>query len=316
MSLRSAARRVVESLHLGRPARLALRAGRRLARELRRFAAWVTAVGETARSAPGLLILRLAYRRLLTARIAFERLLGTPDDSQLAIVACLWDRPERIEDLLRIVDGQRTTRRLRLVLWNNRAAHTDLFRAAIAAYRPVGALASVELYNSASNVGGIGRFIAIRELRSNGYRGPFVMIDDDQDFGDSFVEDLETVTAPKAISGVWAWNNTDAYWHRTQVTATGAAARHVGTGGSICDSEIVSDPRFFTAIPTRFLFMEDIWMCHYARRNGWRLTMVESPFAFVLSERDQGHAIFDRKEHFFRWLQDPSHIPLVDAAIA
>jgi hypothetical protein len=285
-------------------------------RGLRGSAVRASAGIKRARSAPGQLLLAYRYRRLLAGRIRFEQLLGTPDQSQLAIVACLWDRPERILDLLRIVDGQDTTRRLRLVLWNNRSAHTDRFRAAIASYRPVGALASVELYNSATNVGGIGRFIAIRELRLAGYRGPFVMIDDDQDFGTSFIEDLEAVAAPKSIAGVWAWNNTDAYWNRTQVTVTGEAARHVGTGGSICDSAIVADSRFFTAIPTRFLFMEDIWMCHYARRNGWRLSMVASPFAFVLSERDQGHAIFDRKEHFFAWLQDPSRIPLIETASA
>ncbi|WP_349899491.1 glycosyltransferase family 2 protein [Parafrigoribacterium soli] len=235
--------------------------------------------------------------------------MGTPSTDALAIVVCLWNRPERLAEVLRIVDSQHTTRRLRLVLWNNDARNLEYYRSVIAGFTPLAALDSVEFVNSPTNIGGMGRFVAARELVARGYTGHFIMMDDDQNFTPSFVEDLLAVAHPGSFAGVWAWTNSGAYWNRSQLETTGAPADHVGTGGSICDSALVTDERFFTAIPTRFLFMEDIWMSHYVQRNGGRLTMVSSPFEFTMSELDQGHALFPYKEEFYRWLQRPAHIP-------
>ena len=90
---------------------------------------------------------------------------------------------------------------------------------------------------------------------------------------------------------------------------TGEIANHTGTGGCVCDSALVSHPDFFTRIPVKYLFMEDIWMSHCGTRNGWTLLKVDSPVEFVLAELDQGHAIYDRKEKFFTWLQRPGNVP-------
>jgi hypothetical protein len=252
----------------------------------------------------------VGYRRLLSRRIAFETLLGSPSQDHLLVVVCLWDRPMRIADILRIVDAQLASTPIRLVLWNNRPVHSNEYRRAVHAFHPSGSLSSVEMFESPLNIGGIGRFVATREIVRRGYTGPFIMIDDDQNFGPGLVEALLSQSGERAIAGVWAWNNSGRYWNRTQVFTTGESAAHIGTGGSVCDSVIVTNRRFFTKIPTRFLFMEDIWMSHFGARNDWRLTMAESPFDFVMSEKDQGHAIFDRKEDFFQWLREPRHIPL------
>ncbi len=250
------------------------------------------------------------FRQLLRRRINFDELRGIPDADALAIVVCLWNRPGRLADVLRIVDAQQSSRRLRLILWNNDPHQREHYRSTIAGFTPQGALDSVEFFNSPTNIGGMGRFVAARELVTRGYSGPYLMMDDDQDFSPTFVEDLLASAHPGSFAGVWAWNNNGAYWNRTQVQTSGASADHVGTGGSICDSALLTDKTFFTAIPIRFLFMEDIWMSHYVRRNGGQLTMVSSPFEFTLSELDQGHALFDYKEDFYRWLQQPARIPL------
>lgn len=241
---------------------------------------------------------------------ALETLIGSPRPGPIAVIVCLWNRRERIHDILKIIDQQKTSRGVRLVLWNNNAADSAFYRRALADVGPGVTLDCVQFLDSPHNIGGIGRFIAARELKRGGYTDPFIMMDDDQDFGPDFVENLLAVSAPRSIAGVWAWNNDGAYWNRTQVLTTGQGADHVGTGGSICDSALVEDDAFFDRLPMKFLFMEDIWMSRYAKRNGWAVTMVESPFNFVLSERDQGHALFDLKEGFYDWLRDPGNVPL------
>ncbi|MBK4346474.1 glycosyltransferase family 2 protein [Lacisediminihabitans changchengi] len=250
-----------------------------------------------------------AYRDLLRGPIVFEELVGTPSSTAVAVIVCLWNRPERLADILGILSSQTTESTIRLVLWNNQPDHSAQYRRAIDEFTPTEMLNSVEFVESPHNIGGMGRFLAARELVARGYTGAYIMMDDDQNFGPTFVSDLLAAATPRSVRGVWAWTNDGAYWNRTQLEATGQLADHIGTGGCVCDSAIVNDPEFFHSIPPRFLFMEDIWMSRYAAHSGWTLAMVESPFSFVLSERDQGHALFDRKEDFFDWLSIPGHIP-------
>lgn len=316
MSVRSAVRPVLRLLRLERfaqslakSARTARAAARSRLPLIRRS---VRSVGDL----PTLWKDGVAYRRALAHPIQLDVVAGAPLESDLVIVVCLWHRPERIEQILTIVAGQHTGRRLRLVLWNNEQRLDSFYREKLGEQGVSGALGSVEFYTSHRNLGGIGRFIAMRELERRGYSGPFIMIDDDQDFGLDLVATLLSASRPHAVAGVWAWNNTGAYWDRTQVTVSGEPAMHVGTGGSICDVAIVRDPAFFTRLPLRYLFMEDMWMSRYALRNGWPLTMVESPFTFVLSERDQGHALFNDKPRFYEWLKVDGHVPVAPVASA
>jgi hypothetical protein len=323
MTLRSTAVTLARRLHVEGPARAALRTIRppirfaralttRVARipgELAATARWTTGI-------PSRLRFARAYRDILAARIDFEEFGGSPADDALAVVVCLWNRPGRLVDVLRILDSQITTRPLRLVLWNNREADADHYRRVLTGYAPTGALASVEFHTSGTNIGGMARFVAMRELVRRGYRGSFLMMDDDEDFTASFVDDLMAVSAPRAISSIWAWRNDGAYWNRVQIEATGEPANHLGTGGCVCDSDLVANEQFFTRIPLRYLFMEDMWMTHCAIRSGWTLRMVASPVHFVLAEFDQGHAIYDHKEDFFSWLKDERRIPLLASGSA
>ncbi|MBC7402457.1 MAG: hypothetical protein H7279_04680 [Microbacteriaceae bacterium] len=256
-----------------------------------------------------------AYRKLVSRSPHLDLLAGERHDQGVAVIVCLWNRPDRIGDVLRILRSQQSPRPVRLVLWNNQPKDSLHYRRAISDHSISGALSSIEFYDAPTNIGGIGRFVAARELVSRGYSDAFIMMDDDQDFGPTFVSDLLEVSAPHSVAGVWAWTNDGAYWNRKQLETTGGSADHVGTGGSVCDSAIVADPQFFLAIPPGYLFMEDMWMSRYASHNGWPLTMVESPFTFVLSELDQGHALFDRKELFYNWMTQPGHVPARPSAL-
>jgi hypothetical protein len=294
---------ITRALHAEAPARALVGAGRRASTTI---SDTVRATRENRNARP----IGVAYRRLLSERIALEALVGNPSANSIAVIVCLWNRPERLPDILQIANEQRSDRPIRLVLWNNDITLGEQYRAVIAAFARTEPRITVELFSSTTNVGGIGRFLALRELTRTGYNGPFIMIDDDQNVTPEFVQDLLAAWQPRTIAGVWAWNNDGRYWSRTQVVDDGAPAVHVGTGGSICDSQITRHDEFFTAIPPRFLFMEDMWMSQYARRNGWSLRMVDSPVTFVLSEKDQGHALFDRKEEFYAWMARPGNVPI------
>jgi hypothetical protein len=308
--VRSSAIAILSRVGLDRIARAVLRRSRLAAARIRSLRPPLQAAGARLKAWPSTRRLLRSYRAILATRIAFTQK-GTPGTDAIAVIVCLWIRPERLEDILRIADSQRSTRPIRLVLWNNNPAHNSDYLARINAFEASGSLASIEFHASANNIGGVGRFVAARELTRRGYGGPFIMLDDDQDFGPEFVQTLLDAWSPRTVAGVWAWSNDGAYWSRTQVTTDGSPAMHIGTGGSICDSAIVRDDRFFTAIPTRYLFMEDIWMSRVALRNGWQLRMVAVPVEFVLSDLDQGHALFDRKEGFYDWLKDERRLPVL-----
>ena len=214
----------------------------------------------------------------------------------------MWKREERITTILHMLDGQQDCPPIRLVLWNNNPSTSATLRAAINAFPTKGSLASIDFYDSAGNVGGIGRFLAIRELRRQGLEGSVIMLDDDQDVSAAFVRDLVAVAAPRSLSGIWAWQIHTGYWDRTQVTTQGDTADYVGTGGCICDSALMADGRFLEELPAKYSFMEDIWMSRFAIARGWSLRMVDSPVSFVLSERDQGHALHMQKAEFYNWI--------------
>lgn len=239
---------------------------------------------------------------MLARPLAWQRPWGDARTGDIALVMCLWNRPERLAGILAMLDGQRTGRGIRLVLWNNAPENADHYARVIAGFTPSGAIRSLELHESAHNIGGIGRFVAQRDLVKAGYTGPFLMLDDDQDVAPSFVDDLLAAAADRSVSGVWAWTMGTSYWDREPVETDGAPADHIGTGGSVCDSRIVGDDSFFTALPARFLFIEDMWMSACATANGWRLSKADTPVTFVLEHLDQGHHIRGDKEQFYDWL--------------
>ncbi len=244
---------------------------------------------------------RWAMARYRSGLFRPQRLHGAAEGGEVAIIICLWNRRERIDAILTQLDAQQGTR-IRLLFWNNRPADAAYYRERIAAYRPHGALAEVSMFTSRVNVGGLGRFFVARKLYVDGYRGAFLMLDDDQDVSDHLVTDLLAASGPHTIAGFWAWTMDGDYWAR-RPAAPGDRVSYVGTGGCACDIDIVSDLSFFTELPRYFAFLEDVWMCGYARKRGWRLRKVDTPIEFVLDETNQHHSLAELKAEFYRYLQ-------------
>lgn len=249
---------------------------------------------------------RLAMRRYRAGRFRMRGLKRHGDPGELAVVVCLWNRRERIDAVLTQLDAQFGPR-VRLLLWNNHPKDDGYYRQRVAAYRPHGSLAEVSLVSSRVNVGGLGRFFIARRLWTEGYRDPFVMLDDDQDVSGHFLQDLLAASGQRTIAGYWAWTMSGDYWARVPAEP-GDRVSYVGTGGCACDIDIVSDLSFFTELPRYFSFLEDIWMCGYARKRGWTLRKVDTPLEFVLDETNQHHTLAERKAEFYRYLDltDPA----------
>jgi hypothetical protein len=245
---------------------------------------------------------RISNLRYRSGIFRLKKLQGAARPGDIAVIMCLWNRPLRIDSVLDELDGQSSDRTIRLLLWNNRRSDAKYYRDRIRRFNAKQSLSEVSLFTSPRNVGGMGRFFIAHKLWKRGYLGPFIMLDDDEVVSPSFIADLLRSSGVRTVAGWWAWTMSGDYWARTPATA-GDRVSYVGTGGSICDISIVSNRRFFTDLPARFSFLEDIWMSGYARHLGWSLAKVETPISFVLDETNQHHDLAEAKAEFYRYLE-------------
>jgi hypothetical protein len=198
--------------------------------------------------------------------------------------------------------GEQTSARpIRLILWNNRSSESAGYLRVIEESTLAGPLTSVEFHDSSANIGGIARFLIGRALFAEGYAGPLITLDDDQDVSPTFVDDLLSAYRPGDIAGWWAFRSGEDYWHRTPALP-GEDATYVGTGGAVFDTRLFDDRDFFTALPARYGFVEDIWASHYVRNHGGSLRKVDTSIELVQSEHDQFRKMMDLKLEFHRYL--------------
>ncbi|WP_158253276.1 hypothetical protein [Cryobacterium sp. N19] len=239
-------------------------------------------------------------RRLLNEGLPLAVANGSHDSSALPVVMCLWNRPQRLGTMLESLSRQSTSRSLRVILWNNAPRDADYYGAQVHLAARYGALASIELLSNSINIGGMARFVVARTLWEQGIRGPFIMVDDDQDLNETFIEDTLAGYEPHSINSWWAFRNHGSHWNRSQLAA-GDPADYCGTGGAAVDLDIVEDRNFFD-IPVRYFMLEDQWMSHYARTRGWIIRKSSAHITAVLEETNQYHALRDLKDEFFVFL--------------
>ncbi|WP_146080700.1 hypothetical protein [Pseudoclavibacter sp. RFBB5] len=248
--------------------------------------------------------IRLDVLRQLDQSRAYQPFVGEASVEHLPIIMCLWDRRERFEEILRMVDGVDAPRPLRLILWNDNEADSTYYRERLEAFTPEGAIASIEFHSSSKNIRGIARFLAVVDLDQQGYRGPIVTLDDDQIVQPDFVTRLLQGYEPQTVSGYWAWSSRlDDYGARRQ-PPVGEIANYVGTGGAIFDSQIVRDRTYFTSIPRNGVLIEDVWMTRWAQSRGWRTFRADINVHMVEDGRNQFSALIPIKMKFWLELQE------------
>jgi hypothetical protein len=246
------------------------------------------------------LVARVAAHALSEATVVIE---SAPNSAleqlpSVAVVICVWDRIDRVTNLLRGL-AESNGVRADVYLWNNRvdaAAHlTERLE------QCVDALPRVSLATSQLNIGGFGRFYWARSLARD--HRSVVFIDDDQLVDRFSLKALVDEWTPETIWSVWAYKfgNRFEYWDRTQVEP-GDRAMYVGTGGMVADSTIFRDEGLFDC-PARYWFMEDLWLSHYAEMAcGWRLFRSAAEIGMLLDGKDQYHALVHAKNEFYREL--------------
>lgn len=223
------------------------------------------------------------------------------------VIVCLWNRPTRIHDVLRLLDEQDFAGGVRLFLWNNSRADHQIYLDALAAYRghPDGALRRVDIVKTPHNLGSIARFYWARKIARAQPHAPVIVIDDDQDFGPAFVSTSIGAYRAGAISAWWAWSVGNAYWDR-HPAAEGETVDHIGPGGSVMNSDLFLDKSFFTDIPDQFRLLDDVWLSYFAKRAGYVLRKLPVEIDFVMEETNQHHGQTDLKAQFFDYLYGPA----------
>lgn len=245
-------------------------------------------------------IRRREVTRLLTRGLPGAVENGSPGAAALPVVMCLWNRPQRIDTMLESLARQTTNHHLRVILWNNAPQDADYYRERVLAFHRHGALDSIELISNPVNIGGMARFVVARTLWEQGFRGPFVMVDDDQDLDETFIEDSLAGYEAHTINSWWAFKNHGSHWNRSALEP-GETADYGGTGGTAVDLAIVESLDFFD-IPVRYFMLEDQWMSHYARARGWTIHKSSAQITAVLEETNQYHALRELKDEFFTFL--------------
>jgi hypothetical protein len=246
-------------------------------------------------------VYRFFFRLFSRGIFRLRPLAGTVGPDAVPLVMCFWNRPSRVAEIVRMIQAQESAVPIRVILWNNRWTADRHYRRELLAAWPRDSRHSLEFLSSPVNMGGVARFFVAVKLRRTGLTGPFIMLDDDQDFDPDFVSTMLAQYSPRSIAGFWAWKLYGAYLNRIP-SEPGEHADFVGTGASVCDSAIVANHDFFSGLPTRFAFIEDLWMSDYASRRGWPLRKADVDVRFVMDETNQHHTLTDRKIEFYEFL--------------
>ena len=271
-----------------------LRHAFRLAKDVPRDRAWQRKIGHV-----------LQHGIETTEGVGVNRITG----GAVPIIMCLWNRPERIRDIIQMLESLNWKRPVRLVLWNNNSNDAGFYTDVVREWQDkrrgtdeLDVLRSIDLINSPENFGGLGRFLAARLIWNGGYRGPVVTLDDDQNVSPTFIRDLKRQWTPRSIIPWWGFKLHGSYWRRSEIEP-GTSPDHAGTGGTMLDIELVSDDRFFSRLPHRYAYLEDQWMTFFARSKGWRIIKARTDITLVSEEKNQYHGLKPLKDVFYSWQQ-------------
>ena len=226
--------------------------------------------------------------------------ISSPETPLANVAMCVMWRIEYLPWTLACLESQCDCK-FSLFIWNNNAYRKDDIESIIAICKPSYRITAV---HSDQNVGGIGRFLLLREA-SVSPSIPLILIDDDQVIYRSFVSEMTKLFRPNQSAGTWAWrfNPGGGYWDRTRCLE-GETAHYIGTGGLVCDPKVFLHEDFFSALPSRFSRIEDLWFSFFASQVlGHRLIAAPELVRQVRDGRDQHHSLRSLKTEFLDWLR-------------
>ena len=213
----------------------------------------------------------------------------------VAIIMCVWNRIENLKKTIQSLENQ-TTKQFELFLWNNNSKISSEVDLIISPYN------WINVHHSEINIGGIGRFCYAKEL-ANKYE-TIIFIDDDQIFKNTFVQDMLNEYEPTTIKSWFGWKfNDDTYWNRKRVL-DGSEVNYCGTGGMCLNSSIFLDDELFTMLPTKYSFVEDLWLSFYANHiKHWKLKSTIDVYMAIMEDgKDQYTGLKNTKVELLKYL--------------
>jgi hypothetical protein len=211
-------------------------------------------------------------------------------NDEVAIIFCNWDRRENIYRILKCLSVQ-TYKNFDIHVWNNNPSDKDY----------LSKFNNINVFNSKTNIGGIGRFYLGRML--NHKYDKMIFIDDDQTFDENFVLNMVNSYEPKTIKSRWGWKLTRrGYFDRKRVGG-GDIANYVGTGGMVLDSSIFNHDEVFS-IPQEYQFIEDLWLSYVSNKVGFTNHGLNEVLIQHEDGKDQYRKIGNKKNEFFKYLLD------------
>jgi hypothetical protein len=162
----------------------------------------------------------------------------------------------------------------------------------------------VFVYDSLTNVGGIGRFYAIKHLLIENNFQYCIFIDDDQIFGSQFIE---TMKKYKKIKTGFCWYGKTFDENKKYKNNTHLTLKHKdkldygGTGGMIIDVEIFKNNDFYKNLPPNFLFCEDLWLSLYGQKYyNYSFYKIDVNMFIIKDGKDQCTKLWKTKENLIK----------------
>ena len=210
---------------------------------------------------------------------------------------CTWQRGDKLPLTFSMLESQ-TYKDFTFFIWNNNVSLTSQIAECVTSSN-----VNTRVFFNGDNIGGIGRFIAARQLVDD--FDYVIFIDDDQIFEPTFIQQMISYAKPNTIAGWYAWEIRGGYFDRTPATNQ---ANYVGTGGMICDINAFRDNKVLH-IPTAYQFIEDLWLSFYCKHElGYELKKADVHMEFMKGEEknDQFRTLklAPLKEEFYIYLRN------------
>jgi len=204
---------------------------------------------------------------------------------------CTWKRIERLPITIQLLEKQ-NYKDFTFCIWNNNLDIKDEINRITAASG-----LNIEVHHNPENIGGLGRFYFAKQKD-----GIIIFIDDDLEFDETMVKYFVDTYKPKHISSWHAFKIKGGYWNREQVHS--GDCDYAGMGGMVADSSVFKDSRLFSELPDEYKFVEDLWLCYFAKYEHSYKIQACAPNIWAINDgKNQCNNLFKTKDLFLTELK-------------
>lgn len=229
---------------------------------------------------------------------------------EIHLFCAIFDRPNTIYFMDHLLQSELGEYKVRVHIANNKASRQAEL-VALAALKSTDQI-TFDVTAMPSNLGGMARFLLLKQMMRVYLIDFAVFIDDDQYVGKQSILNLWAQRENRAMVSWFGkcWDNAESkYWVPTfgfnqihQNSSFPKVWHYAGTGFSIVDTLIFSDPRVFQ-IPDEYFYVEDLWLSYILSVNTWKR---KRAFVSITQSNESHSGQFNNlkkvKERMFRQL--------------